>query len=42
MAKGKKTIITEIKLLKDDVVLINGKEYILIENKHYLICIPTD
>ena len=41
MAKGKKTVITEIKLLKDDVVLINGKEYILIENKHDVLKAKT-
>jgi len=31
MAKGKKTIIKEIKLLEDDVISINGKEYIILE-----------
>ncbi len=31
MAKGKKVAVKEIKRLEDDVVLINGKEYILLE-----------
>lgn len=31
MAKGKKTTIKEIKLLNDDVILINGKEYVILE-----------
>lgn len=31
MPKGKKTIIKEIKLLEDDVILINGKEYVVLE-----------
>ncbi len=31
MAKGKKTIIKEIKLLPNDEILINGKEYIILE-----------
>ena len=31
MAKGKKTIIKEIKLLKDDEIMINGKEYVVLE-----------
>ena len=31
MAKGKKTTIKEIKLLNDDEILINGKEYIILE-----------
>ncbi len=31
MAKGKKTIIKEIKLLTDDEIMINGKEYVVIE-----------
>ena len=32
MAKGKKTIIKEIKLLEDDIVSINGKEYVVLED----------
>ena len=32
MAKGKKTLIKEIKLLPNDEILINGKEYIILEN----------
>ncbi len=32
MAKGKKTTIKEIKLLKDDIILINGKEYVILES----------
>lgn len=31
MAKGKKTLIKEIKLINDDEVLINGKEYVILE-----------
>lgn len=31
MAKGKKTVIKEIKKLSEDEILINGKEYILLE-----------
>ena len=31
MAKGKKTVIREIKLLNDDEILINGKEYVILE-----------
>lgn len=31
MAKGKKTIIKEIKLLDNDEILINGKEYVILE-----------
>eukprot|EP00767_Chilomastix_cuspidata_P000670 gnl/Chilomastix_cuspidata/11800.p1 GENE.gnl/Chilomastix_cuspidata/11800~~gnl/Chilomastix_cuspidata/11800.p1 ORF type:complete len:142 (-),score=24.93 gnl/Chilomastix_cuspidata/11800:30-455(-) len=31
MPKGKKTIIKEIKLLEDNEILINGKEYIILE-----------
>lgn len=31
MAKGKKTVIKEIKLLEDDVISINGKEYVILE-----------
>ncbi len=32
MAKGKKTIIKEIKLLENDEILINGKEYVVLES----------
>lgn len=32
MAKGKKTIIKEIKKLDDDLLLINGKEYVIVES----------
>lgn len=32
MAKGKKTVIREIKLLSDDEISINGKNYIILEN----------
>ncbi len=31
MPKGKKTIIKEIKLLENDEILINGKEYVILE-----------
>lgn len=31
MAKGKKTTIKEIKLLSEDEILINGKEYVILE-----------
>ena len=31
MAKGKKTIIKEIKKLDDEILLINGKEYVIVE-----------
>jgi len=31
LAKGKKTVIKEIKLIDDEVILINGKEYIILE-----------
>jgi len=33
MAKGKKTIIKEIKRIKDDIIMINGKEYVIIEDE---------
>ena len=33
MAKGKKTIIKDIKRVSDDVVSINGAEYIIIEDE---------
>ena len=33
MAKGKKTSIKEIKRLSDDILLINGKEYVIIEDE---------
>lgn len=32
MAKGKKTTIREIKKLSEDIVLVNGKEYVIIED----------
>lgn len=32
MPKGKKTVIKEIKLLEDDIILINGKEYVILES----------
>jgi hypothetical protein len=32
MAKGKKTLIKEIKKINDDEILINGKEYIIIDD----------
>ncbi len=32
MAKGKKTIIKEIKRISKDIVSINGKEYVIIED----------
>jgi len=31
VAKGKKTVITEIKKLSDDIISINGREYVLLE-----------
>lgn len=31
MPKGKKTVIKEIKLLENDEILINGKEYVILE-----------
>ena len=33
MAKGKKTTIKEIKKISDDIILINGKEYVIIEDE---------
>lgn len=33
MAKGKKTVIKEIKRISDDIVSINGAEYIIIEDE---------
>jgi len=33
MAKGKKTVIKEIKRLNDEIVLVNGKEYVIIEDE---------
>lgn len=33
MAKGKKTIIKDIKRISDDVVAINGAEYVIIEDE---------
>lgn len=41
MAKGKKTIIKEIKLLENDVVLINQKEYILLEKAEGVLTAKT-
>ena len=32
MAKGKKTLIKEIKKLNDNEIMINGKEYIIIDD----------
>ena len=32
MAKGKKTLIKEIKKLDDEILLINGKEYVIVED----------
>ena len=32
MAKGKKTIIKEIKKIDDEILLINGKEYVIVED----------
>lgn len=32
MAKGKKTSITEIKRINDEILLINGKEYVIVED----------
>ena len=33
MAKGKKTTIREIKRINDDIVMVNGKEYVIIEDE---------
>ena len=33
MAKGKKTIIKDIKRIDDDIVVVNGKEYVIIEDE---------
>ncbi len=33
MAKGKKTAIKEIKRINNEIVLINGKEYVIIEDE---------
>lgn len=33
MAKGKKTTIKEIKRINDKIVLVNGKEYVIIEDE---------
>jgi len=33
MAKGKKTTIREIKKISEDIVLVNGKEYVIIEDE---------
>ena len=32
MAKGKKTVIKEIKKIDDEILLINGKEYVIVED----------
>lgn len=32
MAKGKKTSITEIKRINEEILLINGKEYLIVED----------
>ena len=32
MAKGKKTLIKEIKKLNDNEILINGREYVIIDD----------
>ena len=32
MAKGKKTSIKEIKKINDEIILINGKEYVIVED----------
>lgn len=41
MAKGKKTIIKEIKLLSEDEILINGKSYIILENTEDILSAKT-
>ena len=33
MAKGKKTIIRDIKRIDNDIVVVNGKEYVIIEDE---------
>jgi len=33
MAKGKKTTIRDIKRIDDDTILVNGKEYVIIEDE---------
>ena len=33
MAKGKKTTIKEIKKINDNIILVNGKEYVIIEDE---------
>ncbi len=33
MAKGKKTTIRDIKRISDNIVLVNGKEYVIIEDE---------
>ena len=41
MAKGKKTSIKEIKLLKNDEILINGKEYVILETCEDILSAKT-
>ena len=41
MAKGKKTIIKEIKLLSEDEISINGKSYIILENTDDILSAKT-
>ena len=41
MAKGKKTVIKEIKKLTDDEVLINGKEYVVLETSADVLTAKT-
>ncbi|NQY22297.1 MAG: hypothetical protein HRT40_13530 [Campylobacteraceae bacterium] len=41
MAKGKKTTIKDIKLLKNDIVLINDKEYVLLEKAENVLDAKT-
>ena len=41
MAKGKKTLIKEIKLLSEDEILINGKSYIILENTEDILSAKT-
>lgn len=41
MPKGKKTVIKEIKLLEDDIILINGKEYVILETTEDILSAKT-
>ncbi len=41
MAKGKKTSIKEIKLLQNDEILINGKEYVILETCEDILSAKT-